>query len=359
MFQEGWTSWSFIEICCRDKKWLLQTAWNHQLRYLQLRKFEHHSILLRRSKPATSVWSKEVMVGKKIIENHRTSPFPRCSMATFFCVKFSKVQRIKSSFTVLMISSCFLLTVGPLCWMYGFNLLILIWGSLPSAFSLYVPVFVPQNNKQHLKNIAWKLPTRNIHHSQTFIARGFRTARTWCGARRIGTRTRLLRPSGGNVFCVWFDPLNTLLARVLKNFVAKFMPWEYALLGVFVEVKSNWRTRKLVYNGFSMKELPKQDTAFLDHATASEGYIIFNSYHPAAVSARRIRIPWVSWQMIGPCWFRAWTWLKRTGRQKFQTRRPIQYKSFIAGDALVLVLQELNLLTSIVKGVTVFGRIIS
>lgn len=33
----------------------------------------------------------------------------------------------------------------------------------------------------------------------------------------------------------------------------------------------------------------------------------------------------------------------------------MQYKSFIAGDALVVVLQELNLLTSIVTGVTVSG----
>lgn len=173
----------------------------------------------------------------------------------FVCVKLSKVQRIKSSFTVLMISRCFLLTVGPLCWMYGFNLLIFIWIALYVYLDCFQVRFLYMSQFLCLKmtdstwkNIAWKLPTRNIHRSQTFIARGFRTARTWCGARRIGTRTRLLRPSGGSVFCGWFDPLkDALLASVLKNFVAKFMPWEYALLGVLVELKSNWRTRKLVY----------------------------------------------------------------------------------------------------------------
>ncbi len=38
-----------------------------------------------------------------------------------------------------------------------------------------------------------------------------------------------------------------------------------------------------------------------------------NQIHIIQESTARHRIPWVSCQ-IGPCWFRAWTWLKRTSR---------------------------------------------
>lgn len=170
-------------------------------------------------------------------------------MATLFCQRYPGSNLLHGSDDIkLFPSDCRSIMLDVWIQLVDLHLdcFVCVFGLLPSAFSLHVPVFVSQNDRQHLKkNIAWKLPTRNIHRSQTFIACGFRTARTWCGARRIGTRTRLLRPSGGSVFCGWFDPLkNTLLASVLKNFVAKFVPWEYAFLGVFVEVKSKLAYKK-------------------------------------------------------------------------------------------------------------------